>query len=79
MAILYQSLNVALSSISVFLPTIIRTLGYTNAKAQLMSVPPYACAGIVMLIAGKTSDLLRLRGPFVAGSLALSGIGYIIL
>ncbi|CAE6480953.1 unnamed protein product [Rhizoctonia solani] len=78
-SILYQSLNVALSSISVFLPTIIRTLGYTNAKAQLMSVPPYACAGIIMLIAAKTSDRLRLRGPFVAGSLALSGIGYIIL
>ncbi|CAE6451271.1 unnamed protein product [Rhizoctonia solani] len=78
-SILYQSLNVALSSISVFLPTIIRTLGYTNAKAQLMSVPPYACAGVVMLIVAKTSDRLRLRGPFVAGSLALSGVGYIIL
>ncbi|CAE6477456.1 unnamed protein product [Rhizoctonia solani] len=78
-SILYQSLNVALSSISVFLPTIIRTLGYTNAKAQLMSVPPYACAGVIMLIAAKSSDQLRLRGPFVAGSLALSGVGYIIL
>ncbi|KDN42315.1 hypothetical protein RSAG8_06806, partial [Rhizoctonia solani AG-8 WAC10335] len=78
-SILYQSLNVALSSISVFLPTIIRTLGYTNAKAQLMSVPPYACAGVIMIIAAKTSDRLRLRGPFVAGSLALSGVGYIIL
>ncbi|KAJ1306195.1 hypothetical protein OPQ81_010904 [Rhizoctonia solani] len=79
LSILYQSLNVALSSISVFLPTIIRTLGYTNAKAQLMSVPPYASAGIVMLIAAKTSDRLHLRGPFVAASLALSGAGYIIL
>ncbi|CAE6495070.1 unnamed protein product [Rhizoctonia solani] len=78
-SILYQSLNVALSSISVFLPTIIRTLGYTNAKAQLMSVPPYACAGVIMLIVAKTSDRLHLRGPFVAGSLALSGAGYIIL
>ncbi|ELU42127.1 Major Facilitator Superfamily protein [Rhizoctonia solani AG-1 IA] len=69
LSILYQSLNVALSSISVFLPTIIRTLGYTNAKAQLMSVPPYACAGVVMLVVAKMSDRLRLRGPFVAGSL----------
>ncbi|CAE6458349.1 unnamed protein product [Rhizoctonia solani] len=78
-SILYQSLNVALSSISVFLPTIISTLGYTNATAQLMSVPPYAGAGVIMLIAAKASDRLRLRGPFVAGSLALSGVGYIIL
>ncbi|QRV98185.1 major facilitator superfamily transporter [Ceratobasidium sp. AG-Ba] len=78
-SLLYQSLNIALSSISVFLPTIIKTLGYTDAKAQLMSVPPYACAGVVMLIMAKTSDKLSLRGPFVAGSLAVSGIGYILL
>jgi cyanate permease len=77
--LIYQSLNVALSSISVFLPTIIKTLGYKNAKAQLMTVPPYVCAGVIMLIIAKVSDRVKLRGPFVAGVLALSGIGYTIL
>lgn len=76
---MYQSLNVALSSISVFLPSIIKTLGYTNAKAQLMTVPPYATAGVVMLIVAKVSDRMKMRGPFVAGVLVLSAIGYTIL
>lgn len=76
---MYQSLNVALSSISVFLPSIVKTLGYTNAKAQLMTVPPYACAGVVMLVLAKLSDRAKVRGPFVAAVLALSGIGYTIL
>ncbi|QRW12782.1 major facilitator superfamily transporter [Ceratobasidium sp. AG-Ba] len=73
--LMYQSLNVALSSISIFLPSIVKTLGYTNAKAQLMTVPPYACAGVVMLLVAKASDRMKLRGPFVAGVLVLSGIG----
>ncbi|QRV98186.1 major facilitator superfamily transporter [Ceratobasidium sp. AG-Ba] len=77
--LMYQSLNVALSSISIFLPSIVKTLGYTNAKAQLMTVPPYACAGVVMLLVAKASDRMKLRGPFVAGVLVLSGIGYTIL
>ncbi|KAG9117285.1 hypothetical protein FRC07_007380 [Ceratobasidium sp. 392] len=77
--LMYQSLNVALSSISIFLPSIVKTLGYTSAKAQLMTVPPYACAGVVMLLIAKASDRLKLRGPFVAGVLMLSGIGYTIL
>ncbi|KAF8608242.1 MFS general substrate transporter [Ceratobasidium sp. AG-I] len=77
--LMYQSLNVALSSISIFLPSIVKTLGYTNAKAQLMTVPPYACAGVVMLLVAKASDRMKVRGPFVAGVLVLSGIGYTVL
>ncbi|KDN42314.1 hypothetical protein RSAG8_06805, partial [Rhizoctonia solani AG-8 WAC10335] len=76
--LIYQSLSVALASIS-FLPSIARSLGYTDAKAQIMTVPPYACACIVMIIAAKTSDRLNIRGPFVAAALVLSGVGYTIL
>ncbi|KEP55625.1 MFS general substrate transporter [Rhizoctonia solani 123E] len=77
--LIYQSLSVALASISVFLPSIIKSLGYTDAKAQIMTVPPYACACIVMIVVAKVSDRLNIRGPFVAAALALSGIGYTIL
>ncbi|CEL56544.1 putative transporter C1039,04 OS=Schizosaccharomyces pombe (strain 972 / ATCC 24843) GN=SPAC1039.04 PE=3 SV=1 [Rhizoctonia solani AG-1 IB] len=77
--LVYQSLSVALASISVFLPSIIKSLGYTDAKAQIMTVPPYACACIVMVLVAKASDYFRIRGPFAAASLALSGIGYTIL
>ncbi|KAG8733755.1 hypothetical protein FRC11_002823 [Ceratobasidium sp. 423] len=77
--LIYQSLSVALASISVFLPSIIKSLGYTDAKAQIMTVPPYACACIVMILVAKTSDRFNIRGPFVAAALVLSGIGYTIL
>ncbi|CAE6519421.1 unnamed protein product, partial [Rhizoctonia solani] len=77
--LIYQSLCVALASISVFLPSIVRSLGYTDTKAQIMTVPPYACACIVMIFIAKISDRHGIRGPFVAVALALSGIGYTIL
>ncbi|KAJ1306200.1 hypothetical protein OPQ81_010909 [Rhizoctonia solani] len=77
--LIYQSLCVALASISVFLPTIVKSLGYTDAKAQLMTVPPYACACIIMVVVAKASDRFDIRGPFAAAALALSGIGYTIL
>ncbi|KAH7334907.1 major facilitator superfamily domain-containing protein [Rhizoctonia solani] len=77
--LIYQSLSVALASISVFLPSIVKSLGYTDAKAQIMTVPPYACACVVMIIIAKASDRFNVRGPFAAAALALSGIGYTIL
>lgn len=77
--LIYQSFSIALASISVFLPTIVKTLGYANAEAHLMTVPPYACACVTMLVAAYISDRIKLRGPFVAGGLILSGIGYTIL
>lgn len=39
-ALLYSCMNLTLGSISGFLPTIIKTLGYTNSRAQLFTVPP---------------------------------------
>lgn len=43
----YQGVNVALSSISAFLPTLVGQFGYAGANAQLYTVPPYAAAGVV--------------------------------
>ncbi|CAE7133583.1 unnamed protein product, partial [Rhizoctonia solani] len=77
--LIYQSFSVALASISVFLPSIVQSLGYTNTMAQIMTVPPYVCACIVMMVIAKISDRLKIRGVFVAAALVLSGIGYTIL
>jgi sugar phosphate permease len=46
-----------LYSFSLFLPTIVKTLGYSNEKAQLMSVPPYIVACFTCITAGYLSDL----------------------
>jgi len=41
---------VPIYSISLFLPTIVRDLGYKNTQAQLMSAPPYVVAcGVCIL------------------------------
>lgn len=40
----------------------VKGLGYSNARAQLFSVPPYAVALVVMVLLSTISDRLRTRG-----------------
>ncbi|KAJ7634656.1 MFS general substrate transporter [Roridomyces roridus] len=77
--VIYFGLNCALASISAFLPTILKTFGFTNANAQLLTVPPYAVAAVVMLTCSFTSDRLQSRGIFMALSSCISGIGFVLL
>ena len=48
--VIYLGINLTLASISGFLPTIIASFGYTNAQAQLFTVPPYAVAFVLTLL-----------------------------
>ncbi|KAL5476956.1 hypothetical protein ACEPAI_3142 [Sanghuangporus weigelae] len=77
--VIYFGLNCALASISAFLPTIIKTFGFTNAIAQLLTVPPYAVASVVLTLTSYASDRFQHRGIFMAGASAVGGIGYLIL
>ncbi|KAI0281818.1 MFS general substrate transporter [Russula aff. rugulosa BPL654] len=77
--VIYFGANAALASISAFLPTIIKTFGYTNALAQLLTVPPYAVTAIVITISSWLSDRLLTRGLFVIISSAVGGAGYLML
>ncbi|KAI0631138.1 MFS general substrate transporter [Trametes polyzona] len=77
--VLYFGANCALASISAFLPTIITTFGYTNARAQLLTVPPYAVAAVYLCLNSYVSDRLQSRGLFIAAASALAGVGYVLL
>ncbi|KAM0753497.1 MFS general substrate transporter [Meredithblackwellia eburnea MCA 4105] len=77
--VIYLGVNLTLSSISGFLPTIITTFGYTATNAQLATVPPYAVAFVVMLSVCFISDRIRARGLFVVAFMLLAGIGFVIL
>ncbi|KAH9074144.1 MFS general substrate transporter [Lactarius deliciosus] len=77
--VIYFGANAALASISAFLPTIIKTFGYTSARAQLLTVPPYAMTAVVITIASWCSDRLLTRGPFIMVTSAIGGIGYVLL
>lgn len=65
-----------LYGISLFLPTIIRNLGYTASTAQLLTVPIYVTAAIVAVIIAYTSDRVGYRSPFIVASLLVMVVGF---
>ncbi|ROW16621.1 hypothetical protein VPNG_01636 [Cytospora leucostoma] len=75
----FHTTSLPLYTYSLFLPTIIKDLGYTAANAQLLTIPPYAFAFITTVIVAILSERLHKRAIFVAGSAALGAVGYIIL
>ena len=46
--LMYMGVDGSLYAFSLFLPSIINQLGYTATKAQLLSVPPYAVACVMV-------------------------------
>jgi len=58
-----------------FSPTIVQELGFTAARAQLMSVPPFAAAWGVSMVLAYISDHFRCRGlvSIVSGLLGVIG------
>ncbi|TFK82621.1 MFS general substrate transporter [Polyporus arcularius HHB13444] len=75
--VIYFASNCAFGSISAFLPTIITTFGFTNAIAQLLTIPPYAVAATILGITAYMTDRLQSRGLFVATGSLMGAIGYV--
>jgi len=67
-----------LYGITLFLPTIIKTFGHTTPVSQLLTVPPYLCATIVLLAFAHYSDKYRIRSPFILAGLTMCLIGFSI-
>lgn len=51
-------------------------MGYSTTQAQLLSAPPYVAGALSALIAGKWSDRVNRRMPFIAVPGALILVGY---
>ncbi|KAI2784535.1 MFS general substrate transporter [Daldinia loculata] len=62
--------------ISLFLPTIIRNLGYSASTAQLMTVPIYITAAILGVVFAFISDRLGKRSPFIISFFLLMIVGF---
>ncbi|BGP15735.1 hypothetical protein JCM10213v2_003724 [Rhodosporidiobolus nylandii] len=60
--LIYIGVTVPLYSLSLFVPTIISSLGtWTRPQSQLLSVPPYAAATLITLISALLSDRFKQR------------------
>lgn len=76
---MYFGINVSFSTLPVYLPTIIKTMGYSASTSQGLTAPPYLAAAAMTLAVTYLSDRWRQRGYFIAAFLTLTSIGYLIL
>ncbi|KAM0585923.1 hypothetical protein ACHAP6_005788 [Verticillium nonalfalfae] len=75
----FHTMSLPLYTFSLFLPTIIRDLGYSSWRAQLLTVPVYAFSFATTLTVAIYSERLKQRAIFIAGSSFFAIIGYIML
>ena len=66
-------------SISFFTPTILRQLGWTSVRAQVLTIPVYVFSFVVTIIVAICTDRLRHRYAFAMLGIFLATIGYGIL
>ncbi|KAL2121383.1 hypothetical protein VTJ04DRAFT_5410 [Mycothermus thermophilus] len=78
---IYMGTTVPLYAFSIFLPTIIRDLGWaqTVVQTQLYSVPPYVAAALLTVVVGWAADRTRTRGIYNLMSSALGAVGFTML
>ncbi|KAI5479101.1 major facilitator superfamily protein [Pseudohyphozyma bogoriensis] len=75
----YSFINIVVQGAGLFLPTIIKTLGnYSATQANLRTVPPYVVATFWSIFVSYGCYRTRRHGYWIAGSVSLSCIGYII-
>ncbi|KAJ3714646.1 MFS general substrate transporter [Lentinula guzmanii] len=77
--LIYMSLVGPLYGITLFLPTIISDFGeFSTAISQLLTVPPYIFATIVLGVFAYYSDKLMMRFPFILAAQIMCLIGFSI-
>jgi MFS family permease len=76
---IYAGVDGALYAFSIFTPTIVKQLGYTSTRANLLSVPIYAFACLITIAVGFFADRKGNRAMINCGMIAIGIVGYIIL
>lgn len=78
-AAMFFCCNVAFSSMPVFLPTIVTSMGYSARTSQALSAPPFFFAFIVVLITAVISDRLKSRSIPLLLHLLIAMLGYLFV
>lgn len=61
------------------MPTIIKSMGFTNTNAQLLTAPPYVCGAIAAVVSALFADRLSWRMPFIVFHQGLLVIAFSVL
>lgn len=69
---------IPLSSLTLFLPTIVAGLGYSGLSAQLFTVPPYACAYVVTLTCAWVGDRYNARSLVSICSMLVATVTFLV-
>jgi cyanate permease len=77
--LMYFSCNVSFSSLPVFLPTILKEMGFTAINAQGLTAPPFFASFLFTIATTWVADRLQQRGLMIAGLSAIGGVGYVLL
>ena len=76
---MYFSCNVSFSSLPVFLPTVLKEMGFTAVNAQGLSAPPYFVSFLVTIGSTFLADRIQQRGLTVITASIVGGTGYVLL
>lgn len=77
-ALMYFSCNVSFSSLPVFLPTILKDMGYSSVSAQGLTAPPYFISGCICIASTYIADRTKQRGLVITVLSLVGGMGYIL-
>ncbi|ODH21109.1 hypothetical protein ACO22_05704 [Paracoccidioides brasiliensis] len=78
-ALMFFSCNVAFSSMPVFLPTILKDMGYSTLTSQALSAPPYILSFVIVLLTASLSDRRRTRSPYIITHALISSCAYLAI
>ncbi|KAF2720095.1 putative MFS transporter [Polychaeton citri CBS 116435] len=78
-ALMYFSCNVSYSSLPVFLPTILKEMGFSGVHAQGLSAPPFFLSAVVTIATTFIADRTQQRGLMIIFLSIVGGVGYIML
>ncbi|KAI8140516.1 major facilitator superfamily domain-containing protein [Fennellomyces sp. T-0311] len=81
--IYYAFMNLAglipMFSLSMFMPSIVRDMGYESLEAQALTAPPYAVAFVVTIAIAMNADRIVERGHHASLASFVGVIGYLLL
>ncbi|KAK0742409.1 major facilitator superfamily domain-containing protein [Apiosordaria backusii] len=79
-ALMYFSCNVSFSSLPVFLPSILSSMGFSSVSAaQGLTAPPYILSFFICILSTYLADRTQQRGITIIILSLIGGAGYILL